>query len=83
MTQRTPGLDGVTEQTRAAAFRLLLETGRAVAPEQIAADLSAAPPAVAAELRRLDAVGRASRSKLVPAAEALADQNSCPLQKLL
>jgi Alkylmercury lyase len=48
----------LAQQTRAAAFRLLLESGQAVSPEQIAADLNAAPSAVVAELRRLDADGR-------------------------
>src|SRR5438105_583977 len=46
------------QETRAAAFGLLLETGRAVSAGQIAAELNAAPSAVEAELRRLDAAGR-------------------------
>jgi DNA-binding transcriptional ArsR family regulator len=58
MTPVAPGMDDIGQQTRAAAFRLLLETGRAVSAAQIAADLNAAPSAVEAELRRLDAAGR-------------------------
>jgi len=42
MTQKTVGVDDLTEQTRAAAFRLLLETGRPVSAEQLAAELVAA-----------------------------------------
>src|SRR5438132_2757253 len=53
-----PEPDDLAQQTRAAAFRLLLETGRAVSAGQIAAELNAAPSAVEAELRRLDAAGR-------------------------
>lgn len=50
-------MDDVTQQTRAAAFRLLLETGQAVSANQIAAELNAAPSAVRAELGQLDVVG--------------------------
>jgi len=53
-----PEPDDLAQQTRAAAFRLLLETGRAVSAAQIAAELKAAPSAVEGELRRLDAAGR-------------------------
>jgi len=48
----------LAQQTRAAAFRLLLETGRPVSPVEIAAELNAAPSVVVAELGRLDAAGR-------------------------
>src|SRR5260370_37777108 len=58
MTPEAPGMDDLAQQTRAAAFRLLLETGRAVSAPQIAAELSATPAAVEADLRRLDAAGR-------------------------
>ncbi len=51
-------MDEATQQTRAAAFRLLLGTGRAISAVQIAAELNAAPSAVEAELGRLDAAGR-------------------------
>src|SRR3989442_5706248 len=53
-----PEPDDLAQQTRAAAFRLLLETGRAVSAAQIAAAIKAAPSAVKADLRRLDAAGR-------------------------
>src|SRR5260370_25722106 len=58
MTPEAPGTDDLGQRTRAAAFRLLLETGRAVSVAQIAAELSATPSAVEADLRRLDAAGR-------------------------
>src|SRR5260370_12483605 len=58
MTQEATGMDDVGQQIRAAAFRLLLETGRAVSAAQIAAATKAAPSAVEADLRRLDAAGR-------------------------
>src|SRR5260370_12326372 len=58
MTPEAPGTDDLGQQTRAAAFRLLLETGRAVSVAQIAAELSATPSAVEEELRRLGAPGR-------------------------
>src|SRR5713226_10219389 len=58
MTPEAPGMDDIGQQTRAAAFRLLLETGRAVSAAQIAAELNAAPSAVERELRRLGAAGR-------------------------
>lgn len=61
MTPEVAGRDDAGEQTRAAAFRLLLETGRAVSAHQIAAELDAAPSAVEAALRRLDAAGRIRR----------------------
>jgi len=51
-------MDDLAQQTRAAAFRLLLKTGRPVSVEQIGAELNAAPAAVEGELRRLDAAGR-------------------------
>jgi hypothetical protein len=51
-------MDDLAQQTRAAAFRLLLETGRAVSAAQIAAELNAPPSAVEADVRRLDAAGR-------------------------
>ena len=54
-------MDDLGQQTRAAAFRLVLETGRAVSATQIAAELNAAPSAVEGELRRLDAAGRRIR----------------------
>jgi Alkylmercury lyase len=62
MTPEAPGTDDVGQQTRAAAFRLLLETGRAVSAVQIAAELNAGPSAIEAELRRLGAAGRIRRS---------------------
>src|SRR5712691_4870168 len=58
MTPEAPGMDDVGQQTRAAAFRLLLKTGGAVSAAQIAAATKAAPSAVEADLRRLDAAGR-------------------------
>jgi len=58
MTQKTLGVADLTEQTRAAAFRLLLETGRPVSAEPLAAELEAALSAVEAALGRLDAAGR-------------------------
>src|SRR5713101_378970 len=58
MTAEALGTDDGGHQTRAAAFRLLLETGRAVAAAQIATELYAMPSAVEEELRRLDAAGR-------------------------
>jgi hypothetical protein len=58
MTQEATGMDDVGQQNRAAAFRLLLETGRAVSAAQIAAATNSAPSAVEADLRRLDAAGR-------------------------
>jgi hypothetical protein len=58
MTPEAPGMDDIGQQTRAAAFRLLLETGRAVSAAQIANELSAMPSAVEEELRRLGAAGR-------------------------
>src|SRR3989442_15077993 len=58
MKPEAPGMDDVGQQTRAAAFRLLLETGGAVSAAQIAAATKAAPLAVKADLRRLDAAGR-------------------------
>lgn len=51
-------MDEVAELARAAAFRLLLETGRPVSPEQTAAEINAAPAAVEDALRRLDTAGR-------------------------
>ncbi len=42
MTAEAPGMDEVEQLARAAAFRLLLETGRAVSAGQIAAELKAA-----------------------------------------
>jgi len=51
-------MDDVGQQTRAAAFRLLLETGRAASAAQIAAATKAAPSAVEADLRWLYAAGR-------------------------
>jgi alkylmercury lyase-like protein len=48
----------LVQQTRAAAFRLLVETGRPVSPVEIAAELNAAPSVAVAELGRLDAAGR-------------------------
>ena len=54
-------MDDLARQTRAGAFRLLLETGRAVSAQQIAAELHASPLAVEEELRRLDAAGRIRR----------------------
>jgi hypothetical protein len=61
MTTEVAGRDDLGEQTRAAAFRLLLETGRAVSVHQVAAELEAAPAAVQATLCRLDAAGRIRR----------------------
>jgi hypothetical protein len=58
MIPEPAGMDDLAQQTRAAALRLLLETGRAVSATQIAAELNAAPLAVEGELRRLDAAGR-------------------------
>jgi len=58
MTSEAPGTDDLGRRTRAAAFHLLLETGRAVSAAQIAAELKAAPSAVEGELQRLDAAGR-------------------------
>ena len=58
MPPETPVMDDLPQQTRAAAFRLLLKTGRAVSAEQIAAEITVAPLAVSAELGRLDAAGR-------------------------
>src|SRR5260370_23495211 len=58
MTREAPGPDDLGQQTRAAAFRLLLESGRAVSVAEIAAELSATPAAVEEELRRLGAAGR-------------------------
>jgi hypothetical protein len=58
----------LVQQTRAAAFRLLLETGRSVSAEYIAAELETSPSAVVAELRRLDADGRI---RLSPAGDVL------------
>jgi pyruvate/2-oxoglutarate dehydrogenase complex dihydrolipoamide dehydrogenase (E3) component len=57
MIPEPAGLDDLAQQTRAAAFRLLLETGRAVSAAQIAAELKAASWAVEGELHRLDAAG--------------------------
>jgi len=57
MTSEAPGTDDLGRRTRAAAFRLLLETGRAVSAAQIAAELKAAPSAVEGELHRLDGAG--------------------------
>jgi hypothetical protein len=51
-------MDDGEQQTRAAAFRLLLETGRAVSSAQIAAAIKVVPSAVEADLSRLDAAGR-------------------------
>jgi len=51
-------MDDVGQQVRAAAFRLLLETGQALSAEQIAGELNAASSGVEGELRRLDAAGR-------------------------
>jgi len=53
-----PEPDDLAQQTRAAAFRLLLETGQAVSAAHIAAELNAAPSDVEAAHRRLDAAGR-------------------------
>src|SRR5712691_436042 len=58
MTPEAPGMDDVGQQTRAAAFRLLLKTGGAVSAAQIAAATEGAPSAVEADLGRLDAAGR-------------------------
>jgi predicted ArsR family transcriptional regulator len=58
MTAEALGTDDGGRQTRAAAFRLLLDTGRAVSAAQIAAATKAAPSAVKADLHRLDAAGR-------------------------
>src|SRR3989441_3222934 len=58
MTAEALGTDDGGQQTRAAAFRLLLETGGAVSAAQIAAATKAAPLAVKADLRRLAAAGR-------------------------
>src|SRR5260370_32056634 len=58
MPSEAPGMDDVGQQTRATAFGLLLERGRAVSAAQIAAATKAAPSAVEADLRRLDAAGR-------------------------
>src|SRR3989442_14630714 len=58
MTPEPAGMDDVGQQTRAAAFRLLLETGRAASAAQIAAATKAAPSAVEADLRWLYAAGR-------------------------
>ncbi len=57
MTPEAPGLDDLGQQTRAAAFRVLLETGRAVSAAQIAAELNVGHSAVEGELHRLDAAG--------------------------
>ena len=57
MTSEAPGTDDLGRRTRAAAFHLLLETGRAVSAAQIAAELKAAPSAVEGELHRLDGAG--------------------------
>lgn len=54
-------MDGLAQQTRAGAFRLLLETGRPVSAAQIAAELNVTPLVVEGELRRLDAAGRIRR----------------------
>jgi alkylmercury lyase len=43
---------------RAAAFRLLLQTGRSVTAAQIAAEIDAQPSTVEADLHRLDGAGR-------------------------
>ena len=51
-------MDDLAQQTRAAAFRLLLDTGRAVSANHIAAELGEGPSAVEAELGRLGAAGR-------------------------
>lgn len=51
-------MDDLARQTRAGAFRLLLETGRAVSAQQIAAELNVTPLVVEAELAGLDAAGR-------------------------
>src|SRR5712691_2404553 len=58
MTPEALGMDDRAQQTRAAAFRLLVETGRAVSAAQIAAELKAAPSAVEGVLRQLDTAGR-------------------------
>src|SRR3989442_10983306 len=58
MTPQALGTDDLGQRTTAAAFRLLLETGRAVSAHRIAGELNAAPSAVEAELRRLAAAGR-------------------------
>jgi hypothetical protein len=58
MTPEAPEMDDGGQQTGAAAFRLVLETSRAVSAAQIAAATKAAPSAVEADLRRMDAAGR-------------------------
>src|SRR2546427_11082845 len=58
MTAEALGTDDGGQQTRAAAFGLLLESGGAVSAAQIAAATKAAPLAVKADLRRLDAARR-------------------------
>jgi hypothetical protein len=45
-------------EIRAAAFRLLLQTGRSVTAAQIAAEIGAQPSTVEADLHRLDGAGR-------------------------
>jgi len=54
-------MDGVPQQTRTAAFRLLLKSGAAVSAGRIAAELNAEPAVIEATLRRLDAAGRIRR----------------------
>jgi len=51
-------MDDLAQQTRAAAFRLLLKTGREVSANRIAAELGEGPSAVEAELGRLGTGGR-------------------------
>jgi DNA-binding transcriptional ArsR family regulator len=51
-------MDDLGQRTRAAAFRLLLETGGAVSAAQLAAELKATPSAVEGVLRQLDAAGQ-------------------------
>jgi len=58
-------MDDLTQQTRPAAFRLLLETARAVSANQIAAELGEAPSGVKAELGRLGAAGRVPAGPVV------------------
>src|SRR5690349_17363009 len=58
VSSKTSGMDGVGELARAAAFRLLLETGRPVSAEQIADEIKAAPTTVETVLRQLAAAGR-------------------------
>ena len=58
MKPEVPGTDDLAQLTRAAAFRLLLQTGEAVAANQIAAELNVAPSAVVAELIHLGSAGR-------------------------